>query len=171
MKYYEQESERLIYRKLVKSDNESWSEFFIDNPNLPYLGLPHNLSIEEMSPMWLEVQFERYRKTNFGGLAAVCKSTGDLIGITGLLVKEVKNQTEYEIAYSLKPKYWLQGYASEMSATMKQFATDNKIHSRVISIIHKDNIGSIKVAQKNAMQFLFSTEFKKLPCLVYGVEI
>ena len=171
MNYYNQQSERLTYRKLEKSDKESWAEFFIDNPNLPYLGIPHDLGIEEMSPMWLEIQFERYRETDFGGLAAVCKSTGDLIGITGLLVKEIEGQTEYEVAYSLKPKYWRQGYASEMSATMKQFAIDNKVHPRVISIIHKENIGSIKVAKKNNMRVLFETEFKEMPCFVYGIEI
>jgi len=168
MSYYNQQSERLIYRKLEESDRESWNEFFIDNPNLHFLGIPHGLSIEEMSPMWLEIQFERYRETDFGGLAAVCKTTDELIGITGLLVKEIEGQTEYEVAYSLKPKYWRQGYASEMSATMKQYAIDNKVHPRVISIIHKDNIGSIKVAEKNSMRILLKRSLKKCRVLFMG---
>ena len=42
MDYFNQESKRLIYRKLVEGDLESWTEFFIDNDRLPYLGMDPN---------------------------------------------------------------------------------------------------------------------------------
>lgn len=171
MDYFNQESKRLIYRKLKESDVKSWAEFFIDNPNLPFLGIPQELSLAEMPKVWIDIQFERYAESGFGGLASVCKETGELIGISGISLKEIHGQTEYEIMYALKPEYWRQGYASEMSAMFKQFAIDNKINHRVISIIHKDNIGSQKVAEKNRMRILFETEYKEMPCLVYGVEI
>ncbi len=170
MNYFNQTSERLIYRKLEKSDIESWTEFFVDNPNLPYFGIP-DVSIEEKSRLWINMQLERYKGNSFGGLASICKETGKLIGTAGISKKEIEGKTEYEVAYSLKPKYWRQGYGTEMSSTMKQFAIENNIHNRVISIIHKDNIGSIKVSERNGMRHLFDTVYKEMPCLVYGIEI
>ena len=171
MDYFNQKSKRLVYRKLQESDVESWTEFFIDNPNLLYLGIPKGLARDQMAEEWIKTQFQRYQESGFGGLAATDKENDELIGITGLLKRDINGNIEYEVAYSLKPKYWRQGFGSEMSATMKQFAVDNRIHHRVISVIHKDNIGSIKIAQKNGMGYLFDTEYKGIACIVYGVEL
>jgi len=171
MDYFNQESERLTYRRLEESDRGSWAEFFNNNPNIPYLGIPDDMPLEAMLDKWFGMQFERYNENGFGMLAAISKVTGELIGQTGILKKEINGQTEYEIAYSLKPKFWRQGYASEMSQTMKRFFIEHKINTRVISIIHKDNIGSVKVAQRNGMAHLFDVEYSGMDCFVYGVEV
>lgn len=171
MGYFNQQSERLIYRKLEPSDVTSWSEFFINNPNISYLGIPKELSVTEMNTKWFDIQWRRYKESGFGMLAATCKETGELIGQTGILKKEINHQTEYEIAYSLKPKYWRQGYASEMSDLMKQYFINNKVHHRMISIIHKGNISSIKVAQRNGMKILFEVEYAGMDCWVYGLML
>lgn len=39
MNYFNQESDRLVYRKLTIGDVGSWSEFFADNDRLSYLGI------------------------------------------------------------------------------------------------------------------------------------
>jgi RimJ/RimL family protein N-acetyltransferase len=168
--YFNQESPRLIYRKLTYSDVSAWSEFFIDNQNLPFLGIPENLSAREMPREWIAKQLDRYQETGFGGLAAISKTTGDLIGISGVVEKWINDHKEYEISYSLLPKYWRQGYGFEMASTMKQYAIRHKVHPRVISIIHKDNVGSIGVANKNGMAYLFDVKYQDMPCQVYGVS-
>lgn len=39
MDYFNQESDRLKYRKLTLEDIPSWVEFFVDNDHLKYLGM------------------------------------------------------------------------------------------------------------------------------------
>ena len=171
MDYFNQESERLIFRKLTFLDESAWSDFFTDNPNLPFLGMPKSLTVREYPREWIALQLDRYQETGFGGLAAISKITGELIGISGIVKKTINKLEEYEVTYSLLPRYWRQGYGFEMASTMKQYAIRHKVHPRVISIIHKDNVGSIGVANKNGMTYLFDVSYKYMPCQVYGVSI
>ena len=57
--YFNQESERLIYRAVTLEDAEPWSEFFTNNPNLPYMGLPVQGTPLELGKWWIENQFKR----------------------------------------------------------------------------------------------------------------
>ena len=41
LEYFNQESERLTFRKLTKNDIESWKDFFEGNDRLHYLGIDY----------------------------------------------------------------------------------------------------------------------------------
>ena len=47
MDYFNQKSNRLQFRKLTEEDIPSWLEFFVDNPNLEYLGMDLEKTEEE----------------------------------------------------------------------------------------------------------------------------
>jgi len=53
MNYFEQESERLRYRKLTEADIPRWVDFFVDNDNLAYLGLDLSKSKEVLAEEWI----------------------------------------------------------------------------------------------------------------------
>lgn len=80
MNYFEQESERLRYRKLTEADIPRWVDFFVANDNLAYLGLDLSKSKEVLAEEWITKQFERYRTQNLGHLAVELKETGAFIG-------------------------------------------------------------------------------------------
>lgn len=79
------------------------------------------------------------------------KTTGNLIGLCGLLIQTVGGIQELEIGYSVLPQYWYKGYATEAAKKCREFAFGNKLAESLISIIHIDNIPSQRVAIKNGM--------------------
>ncbi len=168
--YYHQESERLIYRKVALADLSSWAEFFVDNDRLKFLGTDENKSEKEAAEYWVNKQLTRYNDNEYGHLVAIDKASNHFIGMCGILIRNIHDTIEYEIGYSLKPKYWGKGYATEMAKTMKTYGFKNINTNRLISIIHVDNIDSIKVARKNGMSLLFKTKFMEMEVDIYGVN-
>jgi len=170
MDYFKQESDRLKYRKLTEEDIPSWIEFFINNNRLKYLGMDLQKSKETLAEEWIKAQLNRYKNQGLGHLAVVLKESGEFIGMGGILPRELNSNKEYEIAYSLKPKYWGNGYATEIAKTMREFGSKNIDSSRFISIIDVENIDSAKVARKNRMKVLFTTEYLGMNVDVYGID-
>lgn len=170
MNYFIQESKRLRMRKLTEADIPTWVEFFHNNNHLKYLGIDLQKSNEFLAREWIEFQLKRYENQGLGHLAIELKSTGEFIGMGGILPRELNGENEYEIAYSLIPKYWNQGYATEIAQTMKAFGLNNIETNRFISIIDINNIGSANVARKNGMTVLFKTEYLGMQVDVYGIN-
>ena len=98
------------------------------------------------------------------------KHTGDFIGMGGILPRELKGNKEYEISYSLKPKYWGNGYATEIAKAMKAYGSQNITANYFISIIETENTYSAKVAIKNGMNVLFKTEYLGMNVNVYATN-
>jgi len=169
MNYFQQESDRLIFRILTEEDIPRWTVFFENNDRIPFLGVDANKSDEALAREWITMQFGRYEKQGLGHLAAIKKDTGEFIGLGGIIPRELNGRTEYEIAYSLIPKYWRNGYGTELAQQMKKYGFENIETDRFVSIIHIDNIDSINVAKKNGMEVLFRTQFLGMTVDVYGI--
>lgn len=60
-----------------------------------------------------------------------------------------------EVGYSILPEFWNQGYAKEAAARLRDIAFeksyDKDFGSSLVSVIHEENIGSIRVALYNGM--------------------
>jgi len=168
--YFSQETDRLYFRKLTERDIDSWVEFFHDNPCLPYLGIDLNKSNEVIAKEWITIQIERYKNNQFGHLAAIEKSTGHFIGMAGILTRQIDDELLFEIAYSLKPKFWGKGYGTEMAQQIRKFGEMNKLASKFISIIDKNNIRSIKVAEKNGMHINKETSYLGMEVFIFSTN-
>lgn len=123
---------------------------------------------EVLAEEWIRAQLKRYSTQGLGHLAAELKDSGDFIGMGGILPRDVDGKAEFEIAYSLKPKYWHKRYATEIAQTMKTYAISNIDAERFISIIDKRNVNSAKVARKNDMAVLFETHYLGMNVDVFG---
>ena len=171
MDYFNQESKRLYYRKLTLEDIPSWTTFFENNPKLKYLGIDLTRDYNVLAGEWIEKQLERYENQGLGHLAVILKSTNEFIGMGGILPRVVDGHDEFEIAYSLKPPYWGKGYATEMAQTMKTYGIGNIKTKRLVSIIDVNNTPSARVATKNGMKVIRSTQYLGMNVDVYGIEI
>lgn len=169
MNYFNQESERLRFRGLTEEDIPAWTAFFVANDLLAYLGIDLSKGNAVLAEEWIRMQFGRYENQGLGHLAVERKDTGAFIGMGGLLPRDLNGKLEYEIAYSLKPEYWGHGYGTEIATTMKQYGDQHIDAHRFISIIHIENSASARVAKKNGMAVLFTTEYLGMPVEVYGV--
>ncbi len=169
MYYFNQESERLKYRKLTDDYLEEWTNFFEHKEGLKYLGIDLNRTPHQMAKDWIDKQQSRYEE-GLGHLAAIHKQTGKLIGVGGIIKRNLEGKMEYEVAYSILPDYWKQGYGTELAKQMRSYGFQNINTHRLISIIAKENKPSVKVALKNGMENLFETVFLGMNVYVYGLS-
>jgi len=165
-----QESERLLFRKLKQSDFNTWLAFHQDPRSFQFWnGMPKDPN--EACQHWFDKAFYRYENKLGGMNVLIDKNTQEFIGQCGLLVQTVTETEELEIGYSMLPKFWRQGYATEAAKKCKLFAAENKFAKSLISIIHIDNIPSQKVALNNGMHLDKTTVYQNNPVHIYRVNI
>jgi len=160
---------RLNLRKVEESDIQPWTEFFINNPSLPYLGIDLNKKPEENAKEWIDFQFKRYSENRYGHHALIEKETGEFVGMCGLLLQTVEDKTEIEIGYSLLSKFWGKGYASEAAHFFRDFGFEHENLDHIISIIDIRNIASQKVAVRNGMTVDRQIKYNNLDVYVYQI--
>lgn len=154
-----EETERLTFRLLLESDYDTWLPFFLGENVAKFLLLDPSLSQRELCDKWFEKSMMRYDKGLGGMNVLIDKVSGEFIGQCGLLIQNIEEVEYLEVGYSILPKYWGKGFASEAAIKCKNFAFENNYRKELISIIHKDNIGSRTVAINNGMT-LFRDDLK-----------
>ncbi len=85
-------------------------------------------------------------------------------------MQDIEGAIELEIGYSILPKFWHRGYASEAAKKCRDFAFENNFADSLISIIHIDNLGSQKVAKNNGMTASSQSEYKGMPVDIYRIN-
>jgi len=101
--------------------------------------------------------------------AVIFRRNNKLIGYCGFLHQQVDGRDETEIGYRLHPDYWGQGLATEAARAMRDHAFSDLKLSRVISLIHPDNLPSRRVAEKNGMRPEKETVFRGFPTRVFAI--
>ncbi|MGS0524795.1 GNAT family N-acetyltransferase [Zobellia nedashkovskayae] len=158
----------MLFRKVHPSDFEAWLPFHEDKRSSEFWeGLPSDPKIACQEQF--DRIFERY-ENNLGGMnALISKTSGEFIGLCGLLKQTVDEVDELEIGYSILPKYWKQGYASEAAIKCKNYAKEQSLAKSLISIIHINNLPSQKVALKNGMYLDKTTTYHNNPVHIFRV--
>jgi RimJ/RimL family protein N-acetyltransferase len=167
------ESERLILRRIDHADLEFFTHLHADPEVARYLSHGRPRSSQE-SLAWLQSVLRTYEDFALGQLAVLRKSDGMLIGRCGLSDlavearavaavprawyqrAEVPNAAEIvlerELGYTFHRSSWGQGYASEAARCVFDYACDALNLSRVVSLIHPENLRSLRVAQRFGVQ-------------------
>ncbi len=165
-----QETVRLRFRLLSRDDYNAWIELFENNSVGGFLGMANLSTPHEQCDKWFELCEDRY-KNDLGGMNVLIDISIDkIIGQCGLLIQDVDGIKELEIGYSILPKYWNLGYATEAAMKCRDFAFSNSYTDSLISIIHVDNIKSEKVALKNGMMKTKETVFKDMPVNIFRIN-
>jgi len=105
-----------------------------------------------------EKQLQYYRqKENYGVWKTTLKN-GTHIGHTvlnqPLLSRTGERGGSVQLGYSLRPKYWNQGYATEFGHAMLQKGFDDLDLPEIIALTNKSNHASARVMQKIGMRFV-----------------
>jgi RimJ/RimL family protein N-acetyltransferase len=167
------ESERLLLRRITRDDYEFFARLHASPEVRRYIGNGRPQPAEE-SRAWVE-RVAMYLRPNLGFLAVVRKSDGRLIGRCGLseLVVDAKaapgtiprawfqraqapHGTEIletpDLGYTLDPASWGHGYATEAARCVFDYARANLRWPRIVSVIHPDNVRSLRVAERSGLR-------------------
>jgi ribosomal-protein-alanine N-acetyltransferase len=167
------ESERLILRRIDHADLEFFTHLHADPEVARYLSHGRPRSSQE-SLAWLQSVLRTYEEFALGQLAVLRKSDGMLIGRCGLSDLAVEARAvaavprawyqrtevpeaaeivlERELGYTFHRSSWGQGYASEAARSVFDYACDALKLPRVVSLIHPENLRSLRVAQRFGVQ-------------------
>ena len=109
------ETSRLLGRHLEPGDLGAMLEVYGDADAMRWVGDGQPLE-ESQCARWLEVTENNYRLRGYGMSTLVERASGEVVGFCGLV--HPGGQSEAEIKYALKRRYWGLGLATEAARAM-----------------------------------------------------
>lgn len=171
MRYYI-ETERLILRDLLPTDDEGMFELDSDPEVHRFVGNKPVQTIEE-SRMVIAIIRDQYEANGIGRWAVIEKSTGLFIGWSGLkLVTETTNgHINYlDLGYRFMPKHWGKGYAKETAKASAAYAWDVLNAKELIGMAEEHNIASQKVLESVGLQYVAMFDWNGRPYAWYKMQ-
>jgi RimJ/RimL family protein N-acetyltransferase len=150
------ETERLILRELLPTDEEAWFEMDSDPRVHQFLGNKPVTDIEQIRMAYQSIR-QQYLDNGIGRWAVVEKESGKFIGWTGLKFHdEIENNhiNFVDIGYRLHPAYWGKGYATESVKAAIQYGFNHLKLDEIISMVHHENRASKNVMAKCGFSFV-----------------
>ena len=144
------ETDRLVLRRTVKSDIDEF--FFIQlNPNIRrYLGT--NRLGDDLEKNRKYFNEEKYNELNYYRWTIVRKEDNKILGCIYLNIHDEKARTA-GIDYWIREDAWGDGYTTEASRKILNFAFDTLNINRIESCGGKDNPGTYKVMEKIGLKY------------------
>jgi RimJ/RimL family protein N-acetyltransferase len=160
------ETERLTLRMFRETDLDDYAEMCGDADVMKYLGG----AAMSRSEAWrsMATVLGHWQLRGFGLWAVEKRDTGELLGRVGCWRPE--GWPGMEIAWTLRKRFWGQGYATESARAALEAAFFRLQQTHVISMIHAENQPSIRVAQRLRMRLEGQTALLDHPVLVYGIR-
>ncbi len=137
------ETERLNLRMFKESDWRDMHEYYGDAECTKYTSgraLKENESWQKVAAL-----LGHWQMRNYGPYAIEEKTTGKVIGVTGL--DYPLDWPEPEIQWGLSRAYWGKGFASEAVKAVKKMADRYIPELSLISLIHPENANSSNLAK------------------------
>ena len=146
------ETNRLMFRRYAM-DDLAFVEQLVTNENvMKYIG-SGVVKDRTYAIQLIERMMEQYDNFDDYGLhVLVHKETGQRIGHAGLVAQVIDDAFEIELGYWIHPDFWQQGYATEATRALKQYAEQELELERYVSAIQVGNVASQKVALQNGLK-------------------
>ncbi len=160
------ETERLILRELIQSDENGIFELDSNPAVHTYLGNKPITEIEE-ARKYIEILNQQYLENGIGRWAVIDKFTEEFIGWSGIkLIKEPMNNHNnfYEIGYRLIEKHWGKGIATETTFALLEYAFENLKTEKIYAICEIENLGSKNVLLKTGLKLIETFDYNGTEC-------
>jgi RimJ/RimL family protein N-acetyltransferase len=160
-------TERLTLRMFREADFEQYAKLCADPEVVRYLGEGKTLSRAEA---WRQMAMliGHWQLRGYGPWAVEETSSGNLVGRIGFFNPE--GWPGFEAGWVLAREHWGKGYAIEGARRALDYAFSEMGREHVISLIHPENLGSIKVAERLGEKLESTTELFGHEVLVYGID-
>jgi ribosomal-protein-alanine N-acetyltransferase len=103
---------------------------------------------EDESKEYLENVLKSYIENKHDFQALFLKHTQEYIGEAGIISFNKKNSRAI-VGYNLLPKYWNNGYATEITEALVKYSFDNEKVERIEALAVEENRASRKVLEKS----------------------
>ena len=161
------ETSRLILRPLREEDVNLMAQLFA-NPNFMRFSLGV-FTERKQTIAFIEKVMGWDRAGIPSQFAVVSRGEDGIIGYCGFFHHPEHDIEDIEIGYRLHPSYWNRGLITEAACAVRDHGFRDWKLSRVISLIHSENVPSRRVAEKNGMKIEKEITFRGFPTLVYAV--
>ncbi len=161
-------TERLILRPFEESDLDAYTELLTHPEVRDALRLPDTYSRRDA---WLGMAQWRgqWELRGSGQFAVEERTTGQLVGRAGLHRPEVHDWPGLEVGWTLHPRYWGNGYATEAGACSVAYAFEVVGADEVFSVILPDNRRSQAVASRLGLTLLEERFLSTYPEQPHGI--
>ncbi len=141
------ETERLRVREMTLEDIDRLYEIYAEPSITEYMeGLYPDKNDElEFSKSYIENMYGFY---GYGLWMVIEKSSSRIIGRAGLSNREVDGEVYLELGYVIAKENQRQGYATEVSRAILEYAKDELGATQVIALMKPENETSIRTAKK-----------------------
>jgi RimJ/RimL family protein N-acetyltransferase len=173
------ETERLILRKPESADKDGYAKIWGDPEVVRFLG--GRTQSPEEAALGIDRMLRQWDRHGVGLFSVLRKEDEKLIGRVGYLLwdperwanamhEDLEDPLEMEIGWVIASAYWNQGYATEAAAACRDHAFGPLGRDRVISLIARENVASIHVAEKIGERYECDVEIMVGPVGLYSLD-
>jgi TDG/mug DNA glycosylase family protein len=158
------ETDRLLLRPFEERDLDAYAAIVADPEVMRYVGgeaLDRSAAWRQMA---LFLGHERLRGWTLN--AVVERATGRLLGRCGLWRPE--GWPGLEVGWALGRFAWGHGFATEAALAWRDWTFGVLGAEELVSIVHRDNLASHRVAERIGHHRLRELEVNGLPCVLWG---
>jgi RimJ/RimL family protein N-acetyltransferase len=161
-------TERLRLRSFLPGDIDDYAAMYSDPAVVRYLG--GGPEPWDRGRSWRHMAFllGHWRLGGAGVWAVEHRETGAFVGSIGFAAPD--GWPGFELAWTLAPRWWGHGYATEGAREALAYAFEVLEKERIISLIHPENRASIRVAERLGERLQDRLHHFGREMLCYGID-
>lgn len=148
------ESQRLLFRELLPSDEDSLFEMDSDPDVHRYLGNSPVQSMDEIKTAIAMIR-KQYEENGVARMAVILKETGEFLGWAGLKLVTCElngHINHYDLGYRFLKKHWGKGYATEAARAFVNYGFEVMRLPAIYAYADAGNVGSLAVLYKAGLR-------------------
>ena len=164
------ETKRLKVREMILGDIDRLYEIYAEPSITEYMeGLyPDRQEEIEFSKSYIENMYGFY---GYGLWMVIEKSSDRIIGRAGLSNREVDGEVCLELGYVIAKESQRQGYATEVSQAILEYAKDELGAIKVIALMKPENEASVRTARKLGFKEVCEVTLGEESYLEYCIDL
>jgi len=145
------ETERLTLRELSTDDAEFILRLLNEPSFIRFIGDKGVRNLDDARQYILNGPIASYQKHGFGLYLVILNSTGEPIGMCGLLKRDTLS--DVDIGFAFVPETCRQGYAFESASAVFNYGKDVLKLPRIVAITNIDNDASGRLLEKLGLRY------------------
>lgn len=165
------ETPRLLFRELTLEDYADAASVLLDDEIMQKMSVHVS---EELVRRWLKRKLEQYRTVGYSHWRVSLKSTGEFVGIIGIVPEAIEGVQYTGLGYLIRREHQRKGYAYEGAKACLEWAFRELHPDKIIAEIDESNLPSRSLAEKLGMSCekvypRFNGE-AEVPYCLYGIN-